>query len=186
MEGGEECRSFGFTRFVQDDALCVNDSKTKMKTLERPTLLTNRRSVLASISTLGVAVLAPLAKAEGALRKRIFSANPASTPPSVYSPAVAYGNLLFLAGKSSRSAAPGEIHADAKWVFDELEKELKNAGSSMDKVLKVNVALSDIKDYAALNEIFAARFPKEPPARTTVISGNPRGTTVEIDLTAYI
>jgi len=146
----------------------------------------DRRSVVASVSTLGLALLAPFTKAEAALRKKIFSANPPSTPPAVYSPAVAYGNLLFLAGKSSRSAAPGEIHADARWVFDELEKELKNAGSSMEKVLKVNVALSDIKDYAALNEIFAARFPKEPPVRTTIVAANPRGTAVEIDLVAYI
>ena len=53
-------------------------------------------------------------------------------------------------------------------------------------VLKVQVFLRDINDYAAMNEIFAARFAKEPPTRTTVAAIIPRESLVEIDAVAFV
>jgi enamine deaminase RidA (YjgF/YER057c/UK114 family) len=124
--------------------------------------------------------------AETSPGKRAYQQGPKPEKTPLYSPAVSYGNLLFLAGKVAR--IPGDIKAHADYVLNEIEKELKNAGSSMEKVLKVNVYLNDIKDFAAFNEVYLGRFGDEPPVRTTVapMGGLPGETTVEIDCIAYI
>jgi enamine deaminase RidA (YjgF/YER057c/UK114 family) len=110
---------------------------------------------------------------------------PGEQPP-LFSGAVSYGNLLFIAGKGAHFE--GDIKAHTKHVLDEIEKELVNAGSSMDKVLKCNVYLNDLKDYQAMNEVFRGRFGEEPPVRTTIAAagGIPGNSLVEIDVIAYI
>ncbi|HEY6403427.1 MAG TPA: RidA family protein [Blastocatellia bacterium] len=110
---------------------------------------------------------------------------PGEQPP-LFSGAVSYGNLLFIAGKGAHFE--GDIKAHTKHVLDEVEKELVNAGSSMDKVLKCNVYLNDLKDYQAMNEVFRGRFGEEPPVRTTIAAagGIPGNSLVEIDVIAYI
>jgi len=109
---------------------------------------------------------------------------PAKTP--LFNGAVSYGNLLFIAGKGAHFE--GDIKAHTKHVLDEIEKELVNAGSSMNKVLKCNVYLNDLKDYKAMNEEFQGRFGDEPPVRTTIAAagGIPGNSLVEIDVIAYI
>jgi enamine deaminase RidA (YjgF/YER057c/UK114 family) len=109
---------------------------------------------------------------------------PKTTP--LFSSAVSYGNLLFIAGKGAHFE--GDIKAHTKHVLDEIEKELLNAGSSMEKVLKCNVYLNDLKDYQAMNEVFRGRFGPEPPVRTTIAAagGIPGNSLVEIDVIAYI
>ncbi|HMV47386.1 MAG TPA: RidA family protein [Blastocatellia bacterium] len=109
---------------------------------------------------------------------------PGEKPP-LFNGAVSYGNLLFIAGKGAHFK--GDITAHTKHVLDEVEKELINAGSSMDKVLKCNVYLADGKDYAAMNEAFRGRFGEEPPVRTTIAAAwIPGDSLVEIDVVAYI
>ena len=109
---------------------------------------------------------------------------PGELPP-LFSGAVSYGNLLFIAGKGAHFE--GDIKAHTKHVLDEIEKELVNAGSSMDKVLKANVYLADGKDYQAMNEVFRGRFGEEPPVRTTIAAAwVPGNSLVEIDVIAYI
>lgn len=110
---------------------------------------------------------------------------PGELPP-LFNGAVSYGNLLFIAGKGAHFE--GDIKAHTKHVLDEVEKELVNAGSSMDKVLKCNVYLNDLKDYQAMNEVFRGRFGEEPPVRTTIAAagGIPGNSLVEIDVIAYI
>jgi enamine deaminase RidA (YjgF/YER057c/UK114 family) len=72
-------------------------------------------------------------------------------------------------------------------VLDQVEAELKKAGSSMDKVLKVNVYLNDLKDYDGMNAVFRGRFGSNPPVRTTIAAagGIPGNSLVEIDCIAY-
>ena len=107
------------------------------------------------------------------------------TPPPMFNGAVSYGNLLFIAGKGAHFK--GDIKEHTKHVLDEVEKELINAGSSMDKVLKCNVYLADGKDYQAMNEAFRGRFVEEPPVRTTIAAAwIPGDSLVEIDVIAYI
>src|SRR4029453_2802126 len=71
---------------------------------------------------------------------------------NLFSGAVSYGNLLFIAGKGAHYQ--GDIKAHTKTVLDEIQKELVNAGSSMEKVLKCNVYLAKGEHYAAMNEVF--------------------------------
>ncbi len=105
----------------------------------------------------------------------------------MFSSAVSYGNLLFLAGVGAHFK--GTIEEHTKHVLDQLEKNLINAGSSMEKVLKVNVYLNDLKDYAAMNSVYATgNWGSVPPVRTTVApaGGIPGDSLIEIDLIAYI
>jgi 2-iminobutanoate/2-iminopropanoate deaminase len=110
---------------------------------------------------------------------------PAKTP--MFSSAVSYGNLLFIAGIGAH-VEPFEIKAHTEIVLKEIEKQLKNAGSSMEKVLKVTVFLNDLKDRDAMGEVFQGRFGSEPPVRTTVApaGGIPGNSLVEMDVIAYI
>src|SRR5262245_34362314 len=112
------------------------------------------------------------------------SAKPKNPPP--FSGAVSYGKLLFIAGKGYHQE--GDIKVHTKAVLDSIQAELENAGSSMDKVLKCNVYLNDLKDYAGMNEVFKGRFGDEPPVRTTIAAagGIPGNSLVEIDVIAYI
>lgn len=99
-----------------------------------------------------------------------------------------HGNIVYIAGKGAH-VEPFEIKAHTEIVLKELEKELKNAGSSMEKVLKVSVFLNDIADYKGMNEVYKGRFGKKPPVRTTVAvakGGVPGDSLVEMDCIAYI
>ncbi len=102
----------------------------------------------------------------------------------LFSSSVVYGDLLFLAGKGAHF--DGDITAHTDHVLKELEKELKKNGSSMDKVLKVNVYLNDLGDYTKMNEVYRGRFGDSPPVRTTVATygGVPGDSLVEIDCIA--
>jgi len=105
--------------------------------------------------------------------------------PQLFSPAVSYGNLLFLSGVGAHFQ--GDVKAHTKHVLDEIEQKLKACGSSMEKVLKAQVYLKDINDWAAMNEVFQGRFGSEPPVRTTIAAaGIPGNSLVEIDVIAYI
>jgi enamine deaminase RidA (YjgF/YER057c/UK114 family) len=141
-----------------------------------------RRTIL----TGALAASAPAALAQGGPQKKVHyrGAKPKSTP--LFSGAVSYGNLLFIAGKGAHF--DGDIKAHTKHVLDEIRKELDNAGSSMEKVLKCNVYLNDLKDYQAMNEVFRGSFGEEPPVRTTIAAagGIPGNSLVEIDVIAYI
>ena len=148
----------------------------------------SRRTLLKkSAAAAGIfgAAQVPAKAAESAPAKKVHyrGAKPANTP--LFNGAVSYGNLLFIAGKGAHYE--GDVKAHTKTVLDEIEKELVNAGSSMDKVLKANVYLSKPEDYAAMNEAFKGRFGTEPPVRTTIAAAwVPGNSLVEIDVIAYI
>lgn len=144
----------------------------------------NRRSVLKS----AVAAMAGAgaAQAQSGPVKKVYYTGPKPTKTPLFSGAVSYGNLLFVSGKGAHVAGDIKLHTDI--VLKEIEKELKNAGSSMDKVLKVSVFLNSIKDFEAMNSVFQGRFGANPPVRTTVspAGGIPGGSLVEMDVIAYI
>jgi 2-iminobutanoate/2-iminopropanoate deaminase len=109
---------------------------------------------------------------------------PEKTP--LFSPVVSYGGLVFLSGIGAHF--PGDIAAHTKHVLEEMKKNLEAAGSSMEKVVKVNVYLNDLKDYKAMNEVFLGSFGPEPPVRTTIAAagGIPGDSLVEIDCIATL
>lgn len=153
-----------------------------------------RRTFLRSVPAMAVAAPAAAAQApaaQGPLRKRVYRK---VTPTSktfkgqpLYSPEVSFGNLVFVSGKGAGVNARGGITEQTASVLDQIEESLTTAGSSMDKVLKVNVYLSDIKDFEGMNQAYINRFGPEPPVRTTVsVSGLPDGSLVEIDCIAHL
>ena len=159
-----------------------------MQKQSRRNLLKNAATAAAAVT--GAAMTTSSAQAEAqTLEKKSYPTNPnadnAKGEPPLFSSVVSYGNLVFLAGVGAHFK--GTIEEHTKHVLDELEQNLIRAGSSMDKVLKVNVYLNDINDWARMNTVYAGRWGKVPPVRTTVApaGGIPGNSLVEIDLIAY-
>src|SRR5580704_9291637 len=146
----------------------------------------NRRGFLKA----GVAAAAGAGAAQGqqsgAVKKVHYKGGVKPKNPSLFNQAVSYGNLLFIAGKGYHKE--GDIKVHTKAVLDDIQAELENAGSSMDKVLQCRVFLNDLNDYAGMNEMFKGRFGDYPPVRTTIAAagGIPGNSLVEIDVIAYI
>jgi 2-iminobutanoate/2-iminopropanoate deaminase len=161
-----------------------NCTQTRSHILKGKPVDTKRRKLLqaaaTSVALTSVVHTVPAQKAETSKKKVHYKGGKKPDKPGLFNGAVSYGNLLFIAGKGAHFA--GDIKAHTKHVLDEIEKELVNAGSSMDKVLKCNVYLAKGEDYAAMNEAFRGRFGDEPPVRTTIAADS----LVEIDVIAYI
>jgi 2-iminobutanoate/2-iminopropanoate deaminase len=80
---------------------------------------------------------------------------------------------------------PGDVRAQTEQVLRNLEGVLAGAGMALADVVKTTVFLADMADFAAMNEVYATRFPGAAPARSTVqAAGLPRGARVEIELVA--
>lgn len=113
---------------------------------------------------------------------------PAAIGP--YSQGVKANGFLFLSGQvaldpASGQVVPGDIRAQTERVLKNLEAVLAAAGNSMDAVVKTTVYLTDLGDFAAMNEVYARFFPQAPPARATVeVRRLPKDVKVEIDLIA--
>ena len=151
---------------------------------------TNRRKFLGrgvATAAAAAAVAVPAAAQSEAPKKKVHykdGKKPAGTP--LFNSTVSYGNLLFIAGVGAH--VPGDIKSHTKIVLDDIQKQLESVGSSMEKVLKANVYLNDIKDWEAMNEVFKGRFGAEPPVRTTIAAagGIPGNSLVEIDVIAFL
>ena len=113
---------------------------------------------------------------------------PAALGP--YSSAVWAGELLYLSGQTPIDPATnklidGDVEEQTHRAFDNLQAVLEDSGLSMDDVIKCNVYLTDMANFAAMNTAYSARFSKPYPARTTVaVAGLPLGAQVEIELVA--
>lgn len=148
----------------------------------------SRRSVFRKILTtvLGLTGIHAVANAEPDSQEKICRNIVKDDEIPLFSGSTTLGNLVFIAGKGAHFE--GDIKAHTDHVLKELEKELIKAGSSMEKVLKVNVYLADLGDYKDMNEVFRGRFGSNPPVRTTVATygGVPGNSLVEMDCIAYI
>ena|SRR5437899_3239130 len=152
----------------------------------------NRRRFLAHASAAAVAAgVATPARAQtganaGPAKKVHWTGGKRPEKTPLFTSAVSFGGMVFLAGIGAHFE--GDIKAHTKHVLDEIQKKLEEVGSSMEKVLKVNVYLRDLKDYAAMNEVFLGRFGPEPPVRTTIAAagGIPGDSLVEIDCIAAL
>ena len=178
-----------------------------MKAQTRRGLLKNAAAAAAGVT--GLAALTPQAEAQApqpvwekkAVHRVSPPPSPGATAPAVPVPAastpatppkgplfngiVTFGNLVFIAGIGAHFK--GTIEEHTKHVLDEMEQNLIAAGSSMEKVLKVNVYLSDLANYTRMNTAYAGRWGSTPPVRTTVaVSGVPGDSLVEIDCIASL
>ena len=156
-----------------------------MKPTNRRTFI--RRGATAAAAVTAAAIPSTVAAQTEKPAKKVHYPNgrkPEKTP--LFNGIVSYGNLLFIAGIGYHSE--GDIKVHTKAVLDQIQQRLESVGSSMDKVVKCNVYLNDLKDYAGMNEMFQGRFGAEPPVRTTIAApgGIPGNSLVEIDVIAVI
>ena len=118
--------------------------------------------------------------------------HPFGAPTRPFSPAVRVGNLIFLAGQigtdasASGAVVSGGIVAETKQTLENIKQTLAAVGSSMDHVVKCTVFMADMKEWDAMNAIYATYFAADKrPARTTVgVTALARDGIVEIDLIA--
>ena len=107
-----------------------------------------------------------------------------------YSQAVWTGNLLYCSGQTPIDPATGKlveggIGEQTQQAFNNLQAVLAGAGLSMDDVIKVNVYLTSMANFAGMNQAYQERFSAPYPARTTVaVAGLPLDALVEIELVA--
>jgi 2-iminobutanoate/2-iminopropanoate deaminase len=120
------------------------------------------------------------------MKKPIFTNNaPAALGP--YSQAVQWGDVVFISGQIPLIPASGELNNktfndQTFQVIDNLEAICKEAGGSLDNILKLTIFLTDLSKFDEVNEIMSKRFSEPFPARATVeISKLPKGVDIEID-----
>lgn len=123
------------------------------------------------------------------MKKTISAANaPAAIGP--YSHAVVCGDLLFTSGQIPLSPETGKIVGDtieqqAEQVLNNLSAVLAANDMTFDNVVKTTVFLTDLADFTTVNQIYATRFPSDPPARSCVqVAALPAGAKIEIELVA--
>lgn len=114
----------------------------------------------------------------------------APKPIGPYSQGIIEGDFLFVSGQGCTNPETGKLElgdarSETKRIFENIRAILQAAGSSLDDVLKCNVYLRDIKDFAAMNEVYQTFFSPPFPARTTIQAGAlPGGIAVEIECIA--
>src|SRR6266481_1794959 len=150
---------------------------------------TNRRKFIGRgvAAAAAATAVASTGKAQEKATKKVLYRNgkkPETTPR--FNSTVAYGNLIFIAGVGYHKEGDIKVHTEK--VLESIKNQLEGVGSSMEKVLKVNVYLNDLKDYDAMNSVYDGKWGAEPPVRTTIAAagGIPGNSLVEIDVIAYL
>jgi 2-iminobutanoate/2-iminopropanoate deaminase len=116
----------------------------------------------------------------------------AAAPIGPYSPALRAGALLFVSGQIPLDAATGQlvegdIRVQTARVLDNLGELLRAGGADFSHVARTTIFLTDLNDFAAVNEIYAGYFSEPYPARATVeVARLPRDVRVEIDAVAVL
>jgi 2-iminobutanoate/2-iminopropanoate deaminase len=116
--------------------------------------------------------------------------SPTATAVGPYSHGIDTGNLVFCSGQTpieptTGALAVGGIGEQTGQCFDNLFAVLDAAGLTSDDVVKVNVFLTDMADFDAMNAVYATRFAEPFPSRTTIgVASLPLGASVEIELIA--
>lgn len=106
------------------------------------------------------------------------------------SEAVRVGDLLFISGMVGFGAdgdvVPGGVAAETDQIFKDLEDILSRSGGALDKLVKVNVFLTDTNDFEAFNGAYKKHFPGNKPARIGIVAGMTIEAKVEMDFIAYV
>jgi 2-iminobutanoate/2-iminopropanoate deaminase len=107
-----------------------------------------------------------------------------------FSPAIRSGDLIYLSGQVAQDATSGkliagDVRAQTEQIFSNLSAVLEAAGKNLSDVIRVGVYLTDMGDFAAMNEVYARHFTKPYPARTCIgVASLPLKAQVEIDVVA--
>ncbi len=104
-----------------------------------------------------------------------------------YSQAVKVGSTVWVSGQiplvpGSMELVTGDIGAQAKQVFENLAAIAEAAGGSLDNAVKINISLTDLGDFAAVNEVMASFFSEPYPARACVqVAALPKAVDIEVE-----
>jgi 2-iminobutanoate/2-iminopropanoate deaminase len=126
------------------------------------------------------------------MTKKIVATENAPAAVGAYSQAVVSNGFLFCSGQIPLDPATGELVSgtiadETARCLDNLTEVLKAAGSSWDRVVKVNAYLTNIHDFVDFNEVYAGYVGKEPPARAAfAVAALPKGARVEIECVAEV
>jgi len=152
----------------------------------------NRTQALGSVIAVFALTLAACtpAQQDGALRTIAVEGAPKAVGP--YAQGIVANGLLYTAGQTARDPATGnlvsgDIVVQTNRVLDNVEAILKGASCTLQDVIKVTVFMTDLGDFAKMNEAYAARFGSHRPARSTVqVSKLPANAQLEIDVVARV
>lgn len=126
------------------------------------------------------------------MSKTIISTSAAPEAIGPYSQAVSANGFVFCSGQvpfepSTMELVSGSITEETKRCVQNLEAVLQEAGSDLSKVVKTTIYVTNMDDFAEVNEAYASFFTSEPPARATVgVAALPKGARVEIECIATI
>lgn len=126
------------------------------------------------------------------MEKEIIITNGAPAPIGPYSQAVIVGDIIYCSGQipvdpKTNALVEANIETQTKQVFENIRNILTAAGSDFEKVIKTNVFLKDINDFATMNQIYATYFTEgNYPARSAMEVANlPKGALLEIEVIAH-
>jgi 2-iminobutanoate/2-iminopropanoate deaminase len=141
------------------------------------------------VIALAIFLISVAANAQG---KRAIETNDAPKAIGPYSQAIVANGFVYTAGQvgtdpKTGSLVAGGIAEQTEQALNNLEAVLKAAGASLDAAIKTTVFLTEMNDFAAMNEIYGKRFSKPYPARSSVqVARLPRDARVEIEIVALI
>jgi reactive intermediate/imine deaminase len=121
------------------------------------------------------------------MSRKIVHTDKAPAAIGTYSQAVKHGNLVFLSGQipldpDTMEIVTGDFEARARRVFDNLQAVVEAAGGTMDQVLKLNIYLTGLANFATVNTVMADYFAEPYPARAAVgVASLPKGADVEAE-----
>ena len=124
------------------------------------------------------------------MEKQIINTTGAPAPIGPYNQAVKLGDFLFVSGQIPMDAATGEIvksgiQDETEKVMENLAAILKEAGMDFSNVVKSSIFITDMNQFALINEVYAKYFPTNAPARETVqVAALPKFVNVEISVIA--
>ena len=124
------------------------------------------------------------------MKKEIIATDKAPQAIGPYSQGVKAGGMVFFSGQIPLDPVTGEmvgkgIAAQTERVMENIAALLTAAGLGFGDVVKSTIYLTDLTNFAIVNDIYGRRFPADPPARSTVeVKGLPRGAEVEIEVIA--
>ena len=123
--------------------------------------------------------------------KKIISTDQAPKAIGPYSQAVQMGSFLFCSGQipidpQTNEVFTGDIKTQTEMVIKNIEGVLKAADMNFSNIIKTTIFITNMNDFATVNEVYAKAFTSEPPARSTVaVAALPKGVNVEIEVLAH-
>ena len=119
--------------------------------------------------------------------KKPISTNKAPAAIGPYSQAIQWGDVVFISGQVAFIPSTGELNnntfeSEVNQVIDNLDAICKEAGGSLDNILKLSIFLTDLSNFDAVNDLMKQRFSEPFPARSTIEASRlPKDVNIEMD-----